>query len=53
MQLINLIIMNIFKNSGIDKEMDYSTYVITAVIVLFFLYQMGIAIGKFIYFIKH
>jgi len=48
MQLISLTIMGISKNSWIDKEVDNSTFIITVVIVLYFLYQTGLAIGKFI-----
>ncbi len=48
-----MIIMSAVKNSeGVDVT-PYLKYVILAMIAIFILYNAGVAIGKFIYHIKH
>ncbi len=45
--------MGIFqKGSGTDIT-PYLEYVVLAIIAVIFLYNAGVAIGRFIYYIKH
>lgn len=47
--------MGVLNNTKIDSEMisACAQWIVLAVVVLFFMYNAGLAIGKFIYYIKH